>query len=226
MVRLSQLPTPSITLTAWFHAYVLCGVIGIRWGKRGSYYANSNQSLYDILVEYLTYACKDDEWTKGRVLEAMRYQTMTSMKKSVRSHFPSLFPKNKRARSLEVPVELEDKNINFDHDLLEKWKQRVKAIKQEIAMNENAVAQEEAAEDIKPVKGEVSASNDNSSVKVNFFIPEGVDPVTLTVDNYRQVTTKRFRMTKDQFAVRGLNREEAFAESISLAIAQLKRAEL
>ena len=218
MVRLSELPTPSITLTAWFHAYILCGVIGVRWGKHGSYYANSNEELREVLVEYLTYACGDDEWMKGRVLEAMRYKTTTSIRTQVRDLFPSLLPRNKRARPIDVPDELKDKDINFDHDRLEQWKERVKDIKKEIAMSENAVAQES----VETTVDDSSAKTDaNNRVTVNFFIPQGMDPATLTLENYRQLTTKRFRMTKDQAKVRGLNREQAFAESKALAVSQL-----
>ena len=218
MVRLSRLPTPSITLTAWFHAYVLCGVIGVRWGKHGVYYANSNQALREVLVEYLTYACEDDEWMKGRVLEAMRYKTTTSIKAQVRDLFPSLLPRNKRARPTDVPTELKDKDINFNHDRLEQWKERVKVIKKEIAMSENVVTQEavEAVTDSDSVNADA-----NNRVTVNFFIPKGMDPATLTLENYRQLTTKRFRMTKNQAQVRGLNREQAFAESKALAVSQL-----
>lgn len=82
-------------------------------------------------------------------------------------------------------------------------------------MNENAVATETA----------VPSSNvdigTNSRVTVNFFIPKNVNATTLTLENYRKVTGKRFRMTKDQAKVRGLSREDAFVESRALAISQL-----
>ena len=83
-------------------------------------------------------------------------------------------------------------------------------------MNENATAQE-TTEVSQPA---VSATT-SSRVTVNFFIPEGVDPIDLTLENYHEVTTKRFRMTKDQFVTRGLSRKEAFVESKALAISQL-----
>ncbi len=86
-------------------------------------------------------------------------------------------------------------------------------------MNENATAQE-TAEVSQSADRSVNAST-SSRVTVNFFIPEGVDPANLTLENYREVTTKRFRMTKDQFVTRGLSRKEAFVESKALAISQL-----
>jgi len=83
-------------------------------------------------------------------------------------------------------------------------------------MNENAVATETAVS-----SNGVDTSSTNNRVTVNFFIPEGVNLETLTLANYREVTGKRFRMTKDQAKVRNLTRETAFVESKALAISQL-----
>jgi len=57
---------------------------------------------------------------------------------------------------------------------------------------------------------------------VNFLIPEGVDPDSLTIKNYHEVTNKRYRMTNDQAKIRRLTREEAFNESRALAVGQLE----
>ena len=86
-------------------------------------------------------------------------------------------------------------------------------------MNENATATEEVQ-----TASESSATTDASTtnrVTVNFFIPEGANAEDLTLENYREVTGKRFRMTKDQRRVREMSREDAFAESKALAISQL-----
>jgi hypothetical protein len=193
-------------------------VIGIRWGKRAPTYANGNDKLSKILREYLTYACGDDEWTKGRVLEAMRLKTGTAVKADARQKFPSLFPRNRKARPLGVPDELKDQDINFDIACIEQWKQQVKAIKKEIIMNENATASAEVDTEVASTDTETKS---NSRVTVNFFIPEGVSPQELTLENYRELTGKRFRMNKDQAQVRSLTREVAFEESKALAISQL-----
>ena len=84
-------------------------------------------------------------------------------------------------------------------------------------MNENAVASS-ATETTVPSSVDTGT---NSRVTVNFFIPKNVNATTLTLENYRKVTGKRFRMTKDQAKVRGLSREDAFVESRALAISQL-----
>lgn len=220
MIRMSELSIPSIKPIAWFHAYILCGVIGIRWGKHTPSSANSNPELLSILYEYLTYACGDDEWTKGRILEAMRFKTGVAMKADARKMFPSLFPRNRKARSLSVPEELNDvENVLFDLERIEQWRERVRAIKKEISeMNENTTTQEVTEVDQPSTDG---TTNTDVSVAVNFVIPEGVNPAELTLKNYRELTTKRFRMTKDQKEVRSLSREDAFAESKALAISQL-----
>ena len=85
-------------------------------------------------------------------------------------------------------------------------------------MNENAVASS-ATETTVPSSSVDTGTN--SRVTVNFFIPENVNATTLTLENYRKVTGKRFRMTKDQAKVRGLSREDAFVESRALAVSQL-----
>lgn len=223
-----QYHVPSIKPVAWFHAYVLCGVIGIRQGKFTpiSAYENTNPGMYQILNEYLKYACGEDEWTKGRILEAMRFKTGTAMKANARIAFPSLFPRNKKARPLGVPDELSKEDVSFDIYRIEQWRTRVKAIKKEIIMNQNAVDElnvEETTQDNQLSVGnsDNTESSSNNRVTVNFFIPEGVNSVDLTLDNYRKVTQKRFRMTKDQAKVRGLTREEAFVESKALAVSQL-----
>lgn len=221
MARTFQLPIPSIKPIAWFHAYVLCSVIGIRWGKYLPGYANCNKKLNSILDEYLSYACGDDEWTKGRILEAMRCKTATAMKADARTAFPSIFPRNRKARRLKVPDELSDiEQVSFDPTRIAQWQARVKAIKKEIAMNENAVVQEVTEASQPSVDSSVKTTS-NERVVVNFFIPAGASASSLTLENYRELTGKRFRMTKDQSKVRGLNREEAFAESKALAFSQL-----
>jgi hypothetical protein len=184
--------------------------------------------MHKILCEYLTYACGDDGWTKGRILEAMRCKTGTAIKADIRKIFPSLFPRNKRARPLGVPDELSNEEVNFDLARIEKWQRRVRAIKKEIIMNENATAQETTEVARPPIdrrppvdRSGSAVGGSNSRVTVNFFIPEGVNPTDLTLENYREVTNKRFRMTKDQKEVRSLTREVAFAESKALAVSQL-----
>lgn len=86
-------------------------------------------------------------------------------------------------------------------------------------MNENAVAS--TATETAVTSSSVDTGSTNSRVTVNFFIPEGVSPASLTLENYRELTGKRFRMTKDQKEVRGINRTVAFVESKALAISQL-----
>jgi hypothetical protein len=87
-------------------------------------------------------------------------------------------------------------------------------------MNENATTQASTVATSSPTTTR-SVTRSTSRVTVNFVLPEGVDPNTITLDNYRKVTGKRFRKTKDQEVVRGLTREEAFVESKALAVSQL-----
>jgi len=205
------------TLWAQFHAYVLGSVIGVRWGKINPTSGMGNTEIYGIVREYLELAVGEDkqEWDKIKVLDAMRYKTAAAIKNAARRAFPSLFPRRKRARPLAVPTELEDENVFFDPKRIETWRERIKQIKQEQTMNEDAILQD----DVSPTVSSTESTGSNR-VTVNFYIPEGMNPENLTVDNYREVTGKRYRMTKDQKG-RGLTRELAFAESKALAVSQL-----
>ena len=225
-----ELTYPHITDVAWFHAYVACSVIGLRWGKHTPTSANQNSELNKILREYLTFACGDDEWAKRAILDAMRGKTGTSLKRIAKKNWRSLFPRNRKARPLAVPTELSERGEEpkFDLARIEQWRDRVRTIKKEISMNEEATAAAEAASqevDVTsrpPIDRRPPTDKSNSSrVTVNFFLPPGVNPDDLTLENYREVTGKRFRMTKDQAQVRGLSREDAFAESKALAVSQL-----
>lgn len=218
---ITQLLYPSIKPIAWFHAYVACGVIGLRWGKFTSTSTYNSPALREVFVEYLDYACGEDEWTKGRIIEAARGLTATKIKQAARVKFPSLFPRNKRARPFGVPDELEGQEVKFDPDKIEAWKERVKAIKQEISMNENALVQEA---DTTGDSTKSDSAKSNSRVTVNFYIPQGVDVDSLTLENYLSITHKRYRMTREQKerVEKGeITREQAFAESKDLAVKQL-----
>lgn len=213
-----------ITDVAWFHAYVAGSVIGLRWGKHTPTSANQHPGLNSILREYLTFTCGDNEWDKHRILEALRGKTGTALKRVAKRKWRSLFPRNKKARPLAIPTELleQGEEPNFDLARIEKWRDRVRTIKKEISMNEEATAAAETAAQETNVDASPSTDKGGSSrVTVNFFIPAGVNPDDLTLENYREVTGKRFRMTKDQAQVRGLSREAAFAESKALAVSQL-----
>ena len=199
---------------AQFHAYVLGSVIGIRWGKHTPTSGMGNPDLYAIVREYLVFAAEWDEWKKKDVLDAMRDKSGSGIKSDARRAFPSLFPRRRKARPLALPDELVGEDVNFDPKQIESWKGRVKQIKQEFIMNENAIEQEAA------VEATVETTSSNSRVTVNFFVPTNVSVDDLTLENYREKTGKRFRMTKDQRVVRDLTREQAFTESKALAITQ------
>lgn len=201
---------------AQFHAYVLGSVIGIRWGKHTPTSGMGNPDLYAIVREYLVFAAEEDEWSKKSILDAMRDKSSSGIKSDARRAFPSLFPRKRKARPLALPDELVGEDVNFDPKQIESWKGRVRQIKQEFIMNENAVEQEAAVETT------VETTSSNSRVTVNFFVPTNVSVDDLTLENYRELTGKRFRMTKDQRVVRDLTREQAFAESKALAITQVE----
>ena len=166
-----------------------------------------NKDLELIVREYLTYVAGDNEFVKRSILDAMRDKSISAIKDDARHTFPSLFPRNRKAKPLDIPEEIQDEDVKYNPELIEELKDRARMVKKELSMNENVVSE----------SAEVSS---NERVTVNFYIPPGMDVDNLTLDNYRSVTGKRYRMTKEQKA-RNLTREQAFEESRALAVSQL-----
>lgn len=221
-------PPERVTLLTQFHAYILCSVIGIRWGRITPTSGTANPILGPLVKQYCKFAFpkKEDQHQIRRMLDVMRFKSGSAIKKETREAFPSLFPKNKKALSLRVPDELEDQEVNFDLSLIEKLRNKVREYKREITMSDNEVSL--AKEDTPrvastsgrnklpapPPKDKVDVSP--KTTKVNFATPDGVDLSTVTLENYKEKTGARYRMSKDQKA-RGLTREVAFEESKALA---------
>jgi hypothetical protein len=211
---------PHITKEGIFHGYVLGYIIGIRWtlaptGGMG------NPKLYDVVKRYLTFACGDQEWFKRQVLDVIRDNTRSDIRKGVKQVLPGLFFE-RRQRPLQVPPELEDSNIAFDIDFINQLRDEVSLIKQEYtAMNteETAVDNVTTTDEVIPatpvVKMPVPARDSNAARAESFELPTGIQISELTLDNFREKTGKRFRMTKDQRErnkAKLMTREEAFEE--------------
>lgn len=213
----TSLEAAYITQKAIFYGYVMVSIIGIRWNIKAKVNAMRNDNLNQIVREYLNHTCKDDDWLKRQVLDVARDSTPNNLRNIIRHELPTMF-KKRRLKPLHVPEELQGEDMIFDLEFINQLKERVTSIKRELAMNEveNAIA-----EDV--VEGENRPSIDQSSneaVVVNFFIPQGVDATELTLENYRELTGKRYRMTKDQKDVRSLSRAAAFEESRTKAMEQ------
>jgi len=210
-------PVERVTRETQFHAYILCSIIGVRYGRVMPSSATAHPVLGPILREYLSFAFPDkSDGRIRRVLDVMRHKSGAAVKKETRTAFPSLFPRNRKALSLRVPEELKDIDVNFDLAFIEALRSQVKAYKKEIAMNEETeVLGDEPQAEVVPAAE--AAKPTKSATKVNFYVPAGLDASTLTLDNYRELTKKRYRMTKDQ-AARKLTREAAFEESKALAV--------
>lgn len=213
----TSLDAAYITQKAIFYGYVMVSVIGCRWNIRTSVSSMNNPDLNEVVREYLMHTCGTDEWLKRQVLDTARDQTQRSLRPIVKHEFPSMFNKL-RLKPLQVPEELKEEDVVFDLEFVNQLKDRVTSIKREITMNEveNALVEDAASGSSSPAVEQTSSE----VVVVNFFIPQGVDATELTLDNYRELTGKRYRMTKDQKDVRGLSRAAAFDESRIKAMEQ------
>jgi hypothetical protein len=88
-------------------------------------------------------------------------------------------------------------------------------------MNEDQITYEVVEDEVVNSPASTTKAGSKTPTTTNFFIPTGVNASELTLENYREKTGKRFRMTKNQATVRGLNRKAAFEESKAFAISQL-----
>lgn len=183
MRRRSYLLDAYIKPPAVFYGFILGYYIGIKWNLAPNG-GMGNPKLLELTRAYLTYVCGNDEWAKRQVLDVIRDKSRNEMRDAAVAEFPSLFPKG-RQRPLQIPDELKGQEIKFDLDFIQRMKDRVDEIKQEIAMSEET--------------NEVVSSTPVAPKRTTtVVIPEGVDVNSLTLDNFQQLTGKRFRMTKEQ----------------------------
>lgn len=198
---------PHIKPPAVFYGYVLGYYLNIRWtlaptGGMG------NPELYNLVRKYLIYTCGENEWVKRQVLDVIRDRGRNAIRDVAESEFPSLFSKGGRQRPLQIPEELKGQEIKFDLDFVNKLKDEVAIIKKEIAMSTEGQTDNEMEEG-------VDAESNAPKKSTTIVVPEGVDVNSLTIDNFRQLTGKRFRMTKEQRAreqAGQLTREQALEE--------------
>lgn len=223
--------TPVRSKESVFHGFVLGNVIGIRWTLKPTG-GMGNNDLIKIVRQYLDFAYSDDEWGKNEVLQIIT-STRGQNKKLFKSTFPSMF-KNKRQRPLQVPAELEGQGIKFNIDFINELREQVSTIKKGLNMDsENTTVNSTESNvsngvDVTTTRVEATTESetntrDRSASKTqrstnNFTLPEGVSLGELTLDNFREKTGRRFRMTKQQkarFDNNEITREDAFNEFIS-----------
>ncbi len=199
MVRTLAIPKKEVT----FYAYVMGGVLNLRWNVE----TMQHPALYSVVRDFLSHLYGSDEWKKLKVLDAIRDKTRNQIKDEARYVLPSLFV-GRAAWPLALPKETPD--AKFEIDFIYKLKERIEQIRQGDALME-----------------EVNNSQENNDTKVapkapRFHLPAGVTPEQLTVENFRSLTGRRFRVTTEQhnrINAGTLTREAAFAEFIE----QLKK---
>jgi len=196
---------------AQFYAYILGCIINVQWNLN----VIKDSARTDIIRRYLIHVCGEDEWAKKNILDAISNKTRKTIKGDTRDRLPSLFVKRK-AYPLFVPKELTTPPI-FDLQIIEQLKIEMKLIKlkeQEKIMNDNeniikTILPTEITEATKIVSVEEDSPNAPS---VQLVLKDGKTVEDLTLANYREITGRRFRMTKEQKLVHKLTREQAFEE--------------
>ena len=168
-----------------FHGYVLAYYIGAKWSISTGMV---DTEIKSVIKSYLDYVYDNDEWSKKNVLDLIKDSKRSEIKQIARLELPNLFV-NKKPKPLYLPEEI---NTKFDLNFINSLKTKINSMKEnDMNSPENIV--------------EVSTTT----------LPPNVDVEALNLDNFRQVTGKRFRMTKEQMerVKRGeLTREQALNE--------------
>ncbi len=182
-----------------FYAYVMGGVLNLRWNVE----TMLHPALTKVMRDFLVHLYDGDEWKKIKVLDAIRDKSRNQIKDEARQALPSLFA-GRAAWPLALPKEAS--TAKFDIDFIYKLKERIEEIRKGDSLMEeqNNVQQ----------TGDTTVSNKAP----RFHLPAGVTPEQLTVDNFRTLTGRRFRVTTEQhnrITAGTLTRDGAFAEFVA-----------
>lgn len=191
---------------AVFYGYVLGYVIGVRWNLSPTG-GMGNPKMGLVVRKYLDHTCGADQWARLPILDVIRDRGRNAIRELAEDEFPSLFGVKGRQRPLQIPDELKGQDIKFDLDLITQLKDEVASIKKEIAMST------ESTNEVTEEGVDTAPSTQKKATTI--VVPPGVDVNSLTLDNFRQLTGKRFRMTKEQRAreqAGQLTREQALEE--------------
>lgn len=177
-----------------FYSYLIGGIMDIQWNVE----TMQNQTLFSIVKEFLNHLYGKDEWKKIHVLDAIRYKTRTEIRQETKRLLPSLFI-GKAAWPCALPKETPD--AKFDIELVYSLKNKVEELRKGDVMQE----QNDSGEAVTGAKAP------------RFHLPAGITPDQLTLDNFRTLTGRRFRITteqKNRVDAGTLTREAAFVEFI------------
>jgi hypothetical protein len=178
-----------------FYAYVLGGFINVQWNIE----TMMNDPLKQVVKDYLNHLYPAEEYKKLGVLNAIRDRSRNQIKDVAKYKLPSLFV-GRAAWPLAQPKEAP--GAKFDIEFIYRLKHTVDELKEkEIAMEEQQKTQTQT-----------------SPQAPRFHLPAGVTPEQLTIENFRTLTGRRFRVTTEQqnrIAAGTLTRDAAFAEFVA-----------
>jgi len=178
-----------------FHAYILGGFLNIRWNVD----TMRNQDLCSIVKGYLAHAYGDQQWPCLKLLNAIRDRSRNEIKEESKRKLPSLF--TQRA-SWPLAQPKEAPKAKFDVDYIYQLKEKVENIRRDDTMNNQND------------QGDTVAANKPPRL----HLPAGVDVSSLTIDNFRSMTGRRFRVTTEQqnrIKAGTLTREQAFQDFVN-----------
>lgn len=209
MNNLKEVAAKTDLKEAQFHAYVLSCLIGIKWSSSGvDTSAIFNDRLFNVVKEYIGKFYSFNEPIVADILRLMKDKSRTNIKKETKSVLPSIFKK----RGFQLPEEIPAGTIQVDKELVARLRNKVTVIKKESDMTSEEIDitldSIDNGETPEIISTDVTKSSNGGA---NLSLPEGVNASELTIDNFKEKTGRRFRMTKDQKS-RGLDREAAFAE--------------
>jgi hypothetical protein len=178
-----------------FYAYVLGGFLNVQWHID----TMQQPTLMRVVKDFLSHIYGKEEHKKLGVLNAIRDKSRNQIKDVAKYKLPSLFV-GRAAWPLAQPKEAP--NAKFDIEFIYRLKHTVDELKEkETAMEEQQKTQTQT-----------------SPQAPRFHLPAGVTPEQLTIENFRTLTGRRFRVTTEQqnrIAAGTLTRDAAFAEFVA-----------
>jgi hypothetical protein len=211
------------SLEGMWHAYVIRGYANIPW----NIYSMCENKIMHMLKQYLAsvFDYKTEQSKVMRILDIIRNKSRAEIKSEVRTYFPSLFVKKRPAYPLRVPDEFPE--VQFDQEAANKLATAYLDFKKPTG----------ESEDMKKNTLEGGGNLTGVMIEVERLVPTGqktstgkdrkqrekmyIDASRLTLENFADLTGRRFRMSNGQISRLGTGldaRQMAFNEFLNEAV--------
>jgi len=205
------LSTRQVNPAIIWHAYAIRSFVGYSHNV----HTMVDEQSFQLLKEYLNKSF-DNEWDKKLVLDILRDSRKRDIEQLVKTYLPSIC--KKRNRELVIPeeaTEIINDHIEAARDFRDSL-QKLKMDRRELEV-ENITVNDTSLDGVM-----ITVTRVQDGKKVDAQVNAGL----LTLDNFRELTGRRFRVSQDQKQRLGDPkqnpgvREEAFREFMAEAVAK------